>query len=33
LEFRQQIELEVLGQRGHFPGADGIEDHLKHPAS
>jgi hypothetical protein len=30
LEFGQQVELEVLGQRGHFGGADFIEDDLEH---
>ena len=32
LEFRQQVELEVLRQRGHFPGADPVENHLEHAA-
>ena len=30
LKFRKQVQLQILWQNCHFPGADSIEDHLKH---
>lgn len=30
LELGKQIELEILGERAHFCGTDGIEDDLEH---
>ena len=30
LEFREKVQLEILGKCAHFGGADGIEDDLKH---
>jgi hypothetical protein len=32
MELRQKIELQILRQRGHFPGTNGVEYHLKHNA-
>jgi hypothetical protein len=30
MKLRQKIELQIFRQCGHFCGADGVEDHLKH---
>lgn len=32
MKLRQKIELQILRQRGHFAGTDGVEYHLKHNA-
>jgi hypothetical protein len=30
MKLRQKIELQIFRQCGHFCGADGVENHLKH---
>ena len=29
-ELREKVELQILGQRGHFPSTQFVEDDLKH---